>query len=133
MAFSLQIFVDNVCKSVLSISVGSEVRFKLVEKESAPPPRGVDVYEKCSEISPYMLFMKDIQSKYNLSLEVAKKKVADILWTTSPQNSQYHTIADEMKAELRRKKWLVKQPVNALSSETCTAVEEILRKLEFVG
>lgn len=129
MEFSLQIFVNDVCKSVIRIPVGDEIGLKLVAKEDTPPPVDFDVYRKCREVAAYMLFVKDIQNKYNLQLDVTKKKVADILWPSSPQKPQYHSIAYAMKSEIRRKGWLLKEPVNALSLETCEAVEEILRNL----
>ena len=132
MEFSIQIYVNGVCKSVINVPVDSnpvEVGFKLLPKDTTKPPEDKDIYTKASEISPFKLYVDDIQHKYPISWFTAKKKVADKLWPESPQKPRYHSIAASMKDEFRRKKWLLKEPVNALSVETCAAVEQLLWEL----
>lgn len=110
--------------------MGAEISFKIVEKQAIlPPPVGVQVYHKCSEVSPFKLYVDDIRNKYKLTFSVAKEDVADKIWTKSPQKKHYQNIAEGMKVNLRHKGWLIKQPVNELSLETCKVIEEILRKL----
>lgn len=120
------VYVDGVCKSSFTVGQNPLISFVLQEEIVVPIPTDQHVYTKASEITPYFLFTKDIEHKYNIPFSEAKENVADILWPDSDQKVHYHSLASQMKNEIRRKGWVSKAPVHALSEKTCQHIENIL-------
>lgn len=130
MNYSVQVLINN--HSVITVPINKEpgdVWFRFIRNERTDPPDGVPCYTKPKQVAGFTLYVRDISEKYNLCWDYTKEKVADILWPESPQKEFYKKLARDKKETIRRKGWITKKTVNALSDDTCEAVENILDQL----
>lgn len=85
-------------------------------------------YTRTRQITPYWLFVKDIQHKYNISV-ITADRVAEDIWPTSVQRLDYKRLSRERKDLLKIYGILEATPASLLSVETCALVEEALLEL----
>lgn len=131
--FSVQVFLNGITKTEFLVPQGTEpinITYEIISGDTYVPffLNCSGVVTKPSKVAAYMLYVEDIQIKYETELDFTTKTIANELWWKSPQKPMYQQLAESKKKEIEDNGYIHKEPVNGLSAETCRAVEEVLDK-----
>lgn len=130
MEITLNINGDCVFKHDVEYLHNIHINFKTYpDKSKLPIP--ANAVTKPKQITPYWLFVKDIQNQFKICEDNAKT-VADLVWPAHENlKILYHRLAKQLKSEIRENGWILREPVRAISHDIFSKLQEVIDELGY--